>query len=64
MFEVVGIGRDSLPAAIWLYLRFTLSLRDDEDLLAERFKGAFLDARTAARALSRRSGLAAFSVAG
>ena len=23
--------------AIWLYLRFTLSLRDVEDLLAERF---------------------------
>jgi putative transposase len=24
------------PSAIWLYLRFTLSFRDVEDLLAER----------------------------
>ena len=26
-----------IQQAIWLYLRFTLSLRDVEDLLAERF---------------------------
>ena len=27
---------DSIQQSIWLYLRFTLSLRDVEDLLAER----------------------------
>ena len=28
--------REIIQQAIWLYLRFTLSLRDVEDLLAER----------------------------
>jgi putative transposase len=27
---------DVIPRAVWLYLRFTLSLRDVENLLAER----------------------------
>ena len=29
-------GRDHIQHAIWLYLRFTLSYRDVEELLAER----------------------------
>ena len=37
----ISFARDQLPPAIirhtvWLYLRFTLSYRDVEDLLAER----------------------------
>ena len=28
--------RDVIQRAVWMYLRFTLSLRDVEDLLAER----------------------------
>ncbi len=38
-----------IQQAIWLYLRFTLSLRDVEDLLAERvFKREFLPRPVAA----------------
>ena len=42
-----------IQQAIWLYLRFTLSLRDVEDLLAER---GFLDASQSPRCARNRSG--------
>jgi transposase-like protein len=32
----VSYRRHRFPAAIWLYLRFTLSYRDVKELLAER----------------------------
>ena len=37
----ISFARHQLPSdvirhAVWLYFRFTLSFRDDEDLLAER----------------------------
>ena len=33
---VIVFRRPSFSTAVWLYLRFTLSYRDVEDLLAER----------------------------
>ena len=40
-----------IQQAIWLYLRFTLSLRDVEDLLAER--GVAVSYETVQRGMSR-----------
>jgi len=40
-----------IQQAIWLYLRFTLSLRDVEDLLAER--GVAVSYETVRRGMSR-----------
>jgi hypothetical protein len=42
-----------IQQAIWLYLRFTLSLRDVEDLLAERAIGVSYESKRPACALGR-----------
>ena len=45
-----------IQQAIWLYLRFTLSLRDVEDLLAERGVAVLAASPVAAMLLRRRVG--------
>lgn len=63
-FKAHRFPSDIIEYAVWLYFRFSLSLRDVEDLLAERVMGRFKLSRHVQQFLSAHDQINAYNSGG